>query len=64
MCSTLHVLFNGKRELFRDLYIDKTDYYFEKYSVMHFNIALLSNVSYKAASDKTALNHLMKFTCG
>ncbi len=48
MCSTLHALFDGKRELFRDLYIDKTDYSFEKYPVMHFNMALLSKVSYEA----------------
>ena len=48
MCSTLHALFDGKRELFKDLYIDKTDYSFERYPVFHFNMALLSKVSYEA----------------
>ena len=39
MCSTLHSLFDGKRELFKDLYIDKSDYSFERYPVLHFNFA-------------------------
>ena len=43
MCSTLHALFDGKRELFKDLYIDKTDYSFEKYPVLHFNFAKINS---------------------
>ena len=35
MCSTLQALFEGKRELFKGLYIDSTDYSFEKYPVLH-----------------------------
>lgn len=46
MCSTLHSLFEGKRELFRGLYIDKTDYSFEKYPVFHFNFAKFNTTSY------------------
>ncbi len=42
MCSTLHALFEGKRELFKGLYIDKTDYSFEKYPVLHFNFAQMN----------------------
>ena len=39
MCSVLQNLFEGKRELFKGLYIDSTDYSFEKYPVLHFNFA-------------------------
>ncbi len=48
MCSTLHCLFEGKRELFKGLYIDSTDYSFEKYPVFHFNFAEYSTKSYEA----------------
>ena len=43
MCSTLHCLFDGKRELFKDLYIDKTDYSFERFPVLHFNFAKVNS---------------------
>ena len=46
MCSTLHSLFEGKRELFKGLYIDSTDYSFEKYPVFHFNFSKLEVDSY------------------
>ena len=46
MCSTLHALFDGRRELFKDLYIDKTDYSFEKYPVLHFDFANINAESY------------------
>ncbi len=42
MCSTLQALFEGKRELFKGLYIDSTDYSFEKYPVLHFNFAKMN----------------------
>lgn len=48
MCSTLRALFEGKRELFKGLYIDKTDYSFEKYPVLHFNFAEFSTDDYDA----------------
>ena len=44
-CSTLHALFDGKRELFRDLYIGSTDYDFRSYPVIHLNFAMLSTLS-------------------
>lgn len=47
MCSTLQALFEGRRELFKDLYIDKTDYSFEKYPVLHFNFANINTESYE-----------------
>ncbi len=46
MCSTLHALFEGKRELFKGLYIDNTDYSFEKYPVLHLNFADFNTTSY------------------
>ena len=48
MCSTLHSLFDGKRELFKDLYIDKSDYSFERYPVLHFNFANFNLMSYES----------------
>ena len=48
MCSTLASLFEGKRELFKGLYIDSTDYSFERYPVLHFNFAEYSTTSYEA----------------
>ncbi len=45
-CSTLHALFDGKRELFNGLYIaEKTDYPFTPFPVLHFNFANLSTSS-------------------
>ena len=48
MCSTLHALFEGKRELFKGLYIDSTEYTFEKYPVLHLNFADCNTTSYEA----------------
>ncbi len=47
MCSTLDSLFQGKRELFKGLYIDTTDYSFEKFPVLHFNFAEYDTTSYE-----------------
>ena len=48
-CSTLHALFDGRKDLFKGLYIaEETDYSFEKYPVLHFNFANLSKISYEA----------------
>ena len=51
MCSTLHALFEGKRELFKGLYIDSTDYSFEKYPILHFNFAGFSTDCYESFLD-------------
>ena len=41
-CSTLHALFDGRKDLFKGLFIaEKTDYSFEKYPVIHLNFALI-----------------------
>lgn len=42
----LHALFLGKKELFENLFIGKSDYSFEAYPVYHFNFALLNTKSY------------------
>ena len=47
MCSTLHALFDGKKELFKNLYIDGTDYAYEKYPVFHFNFSRFEVDSYE-----------------
>ena len=42
-CSMLHSLFEGKKELFKGLYIaEKTDYDFESFPVIHLNFATMS----------------------
>lgn len=51
MCSTLKCLFEGKRELFRGLYIDSVDYSFEKFPVLSFNFALLDPYDYNIFSE-------------
>ena len=39
-CSTLHALFDGRKELFKGLYIaERTDYAFERYPVFHFDFS-------------------------
>ena len=39
-CSMLHALFEGKKELFKGLYIaEKTDYAFRPYPVLHFDFS-------------------------
>ncbi len=48
MWSTFKCLFEGKRKLFKGLYIDKTDYSFEKYSTLHLNFAEFSTEDYEA----------------
>ena len=35
LCSTLEALFQGRRELFEGLYIDKTDWKWEAFPVIH-----------------------------
>ena len=43
--SALKALFSGRRELFRGLYIDKTDWKWEKYPVIHFEFNDLTTTS-------------------
>ena len=51
-CSTLHALFDGRRELFKGLYIaEKTNYSFEPFPVLHFNFANLSTSSLERFTD-------------
>lgn len=45
MCSTLHELFKGKKELFKDLYIDGTDYDFKEYPVLRFDFSDLKKLN-------------------
>ena len=42
MLSTLECLFRGERELFKGLAIDKMDYDWESYPILHFNFAGLN----------------------
>ena len=59
-CSTLHAIFDGKRDLFNGLYIaEKTDYSFEKYPVIHLDFSKMSLLS-----EQAALNALQKRILG
>ena len=45
-CSTLHSIFDGRKDLFKGLYIaEKTDYSFEKYPVIHLDFSNLTLIS-------------------
>ena len=59
-CSTLHAIFDGRRDLFKGLYIaEKTDYPFEKYPVIHLDFSKMSLLS-----EQAALNALQKRILG
>ena len=47
MCSTLDALFSGKKGLFKDLYIGKTDYDFRTYPVLRFDFSAMESTSYE-----------------
>ena len=42
MLSTLECIFRGKRELFKGLAIDKLDYDWAEYPILHFNFATMN----------------------
>ena len=59
-CSTLHSIFDGRKDLFKGLYIaEKTDYSFEKYPVIHLDFSKMSLLS-----EQAALNALQKRILG
>ena len=48
MLSTLECLFRGERELFKGLAIDKMDYDWESYPVLHFNFGTMDVTTFEA----------------
>jgi hypothetical protein len=57
LISTFRHLFEGKKELFKELYLGKsTDYAFEKYPVLQFNFAKLGH---KVENLEEKLNRLV-----
>ena len=59
MLSTLECLFRGQRELFKGLAIDKLDYDWAEYPVLHFNFAGLK-VETLEAFERDFRNHVRK----
>ena len=57
MVSTLKALFSGRRELFEGLYIDKTDWKWEKYPIIHFEFNDLTTTSVEEF-EKDLADHL------
>ena len=49
--SALKALFSGRRELFKGLYIDKTDWKWEKHPVIHFEFNDLTTTSVEAFAE-------------
>lgn len=47
-CSTLSAIFNGRKELFNNLWIEQSDYEWEKRPVIHFDF---SQISHKTPED-------------
>jgi hypothetical protein len=52
--SALKALFSGRRALFKDLYIDKTDWKWEKYPIIHFEFNDLTTTSLEEFTDDLA----------
>ena len=59
MLSTLECLFRGERELFKGLAIDKMDYVWESYPILHFNFSGF-NVETLEAFERDFRNHVRK----
>jgi hypothetical protein len=59
LLDTIHELFQGDRELFKGLWIDKSDYKFERHPVLKFNMAY-SQVSNKDDLINRIRNNLRK----
>ena len=59
MLSTLECLFRGERELFKGLAIDKMDYVWESYPILHFNFSGL-NVETLEAFEIDFRDHVKK----
>ena len=57
--SALKALFSGRRELFKGLYIDKTDWKWEKYPIIHFEFNDLDTTSLERF-DKSLLSHIRR----
>ncbi|MBR1587020.1 MAG: AAA family ATPase [Kiritimatiellae bacterium] len=57
--SALKALFSGRRELFEGLYIDTTDWKWEKYPIIHFEFNDLDTVSIERF-DKSLLSHIRR----
>ena len=60
MLSTLECIFRGQRELFKGLAIDKLDYDWAEYPILHFNFAGIQSKTFKAfmADFKTSLEEI------
>ena len=57
--SALKALFSGRRELFKGLYIDNTDWTWEKYPIIHFEFNDLDTVSLERF-DKSLFSHVRR----
>ena len=55
--SALKALFSARRELFKGLYIDKTDWKWEKYPIIHFEFNKMSTTSLDEF-EKNLANHV------
>ena len=60
MLSTLECIFRGQRELFKGLAIDKLDYDWAEYPILHFNFAGIQSKTFEAfmADFKTSLEEI------
>lgn len=56
--STLEAIFRGKRELFKGLYIDSTDYDWEEYPVLHIDFSSLSSRTPEALEEDLVIEVL------
>ena len=56
--STLEAIFKGKRELFKGLYIDSTDYDWKEYPVLHIDFSSLASRTPEALEEDLVIEVL------
>src|SRR5438477_7706608 len=63
-CSTLYSIFTNQKELFKDLWIDKSDYDWKTYPVIYFDFSQISHKTHKeliAGLHSTLDTHAKKY---
>ena len=56
MCSTLEALFTGKKELFKGLWIENSDWTWEKHPVLHFDFSSIARSTPEELKNSIAWN--------
>ena len=60
LCTTLRALFRGERELFKDLWIDSSDWNWQKYPVLYFDMSFASSKTGTAETVRKGIINMLK----